>query len=293
MIKQSIKKTLRYLGYEIHSIKTFSQERAQVSITDPPSINPIWPLPRHSGGLSDEEIRGEFAKYDLWHYAYKFDGGLSFLAHHNNPGPNTDAPDRPLQRFRHFMPYLVAAQGGSLQDKRILDIACNSGFWSIQCALLGAEVVGFDARTELIEQANLIKSIVGVNNVEFRVLDFWDMNPQALGGTFDIVLSLGILYHLPKPLEALQLIKLMTRKNILLDTAVYPSNNPIVMLHWEEPSDIRKAVSSGIVAHPSKKSIDFMLSHIGAFEWFEIPIRTSDMPPVYLDQGRASWLIEV
>jgi 2-polyprenyl-3-methyl-5-hydroxy-6-metoxy-1,4-benzoquinol methylase len=95
------------------------------------------------------------------------------------------------------MPYLVAANGGCLRGKRILDIACNSGFWSIQCALLGAEVVGFDGRAELIRQADLIKSIVGVDDVQFRVLDFWDMSRQALGGTFDIVLNLGILCHLP------------------------------------------------------------------------------------------------
>ena len=65
------------------------------------------------------------------------------------------------------MPYLMEAERGSLKGKRVLDIACNSGFWSVQCALLGAEVVGFDARPGLIEQANLIKRIVGVDQVEF------------------------------------------------------------------------------------------------------------------------------
>jgi SAM-dependent methyltransferase len=294
MIKQGIKKALRYLGYEIHRREPFSQEnRARVPITQPPPINPVWPLPRRSGGPSEEEIREEFAKYDLWHYAYEFDGGLSFPARHNNPGPLADAPERPLQRFRHFMPYLVEAENGSLQGKRILDIACNSGFWSIQCALLGAEVVGFDARPELIEQANFIKSIVGIDNVAFKILDFWDMSPRSLDGTFDIVLNLGILYHLPTPLEALQLTKSMARRVILLDTVVYPSNDSMIRLSWEEPFDIRAASISGIVAYPSKSSIDLMLRHIGVAEWFEIPIRTTDMPRDYLDHMRASWLIKV
>jgi 2-polyprenyl-3-methyl-5-hydroxy-6-metoxy-1,4-benzoquinol methylase len=91
---------------------------------------------------------------------------LSFATSHVNPGLDTDDPKRPLQRYRHFMPYVVASQGGSLKGKRVLDIACNSGFWSIQCALLGAEVVGFDARPELIEQANLLKQITGADNVD-------------------------------------------------------------------------------------------------------------------------------
>jgi SAM-dependent methyltransferase len=293
MIKQNIKTILRHFGYEIHRLESHPRTKAQALIRGPRPIDPVWPLPRQLGGLSDEEMRKEFARYDLWHYSYKFDGGLSFSVRHNNPDPLSEAPDRPLQRFRHFMPYLVEAQNGSLQGKRVLDIACNSGFWSIQCALLGAEVVGFDARVELIEQANLIKSIVGINNVEFKVLDFWDMNPQSLGGSFDIVLSLGILYHLAKPLESLELTKSMTREHILLDTAVYPSNDPVYELRWEEPTDIRNASGSGIVAYPSKSAIGLMLKHLRFAEWFEIPLRTSDMPPDYLDHRRASWLIKV
>lgn len=293
MIKKTFKNILRSFGYEIHKIGYSPKENVQISRPQPPPINPIWPLPRHAGGLSDEEIKQEFANHDLWHYAFEFDGNLSFSARHNNPGLYADEPERPLQRFRHFMPYLVAAHGGSLEGKRVLDIACNSGFWSIQCALLGANVVGFDARSELIDQANLIKSIVGVENVEFKTLDFWEMTPQLLGGTFDIVLCLGILYHLPKPLEALQLITQLAKTNILLDTAVFQSDAPFIKLHWEEPFDIRAASSSGIVASSSKSSIELMLRHIGVDEWFEIPIRSTDMPRIYLDGRRASWLIKV
>jgi hypothetical protein len=94
-----VQNTLRYLGYEVHRIESYSpkhlQNREQALITEPPQIDPIWPLPRHSDGFSDEEIRKEFARYDLWHYAYKFDGGLSFSARHNNPGLLADAPNRP------------------------------------------------------------------------------------------------------------------------------------------------------------------------------------------------------
>ena len=175
----------------------------------------------------------------------------------------------------------------------MLDIACNSGFWSIQCALLGAQVVGFDSRPELIDQANLVKSIVGVHNVDYQVLDFWDMSQQTLGGTFDIVLMLGILYHLPEPIEALKLARAMARTHILLDTSVYRSHDSLVKLVWEEPFDIRAASKAGVVAGPSKGAIDLILRHIGAADWFEIPVSTADMPLDYLDGGRASWLVRV
>jgi SAM-dependent methyltransferase len=191
------------------------------------------------------------------------------------------------------MPYVIESQGGSLKGKRVLDIACNSGFWSIQCALLGAEVVGFDARPELIGQANLLKRIAGIDNVEFRVLDFWEMSPEALGGEFDVVLNLGFLYHVPKPVEALERTKIMARRHILLDTAVHPSGEFALHLKWEKPFDIRMAADEGIVALPTKPALELMLRHLKVEEWCEIPIRTKDLPVDYLTGRRASWLIAV
>ena len=191
------------------------------------------------------------------------------------------------------MPYVVHSQGGTLEGKRVLDIGCNSGFWSIQCALLGAEVIGFDARSELIEQANLLKWITGADKAEFRRLDFWEMSPETLGGKFDVVLNLGFLYHLPKPLEALELTKRMSRNHILLDTAVHPSDELAIYLKWERPMDIRMAAHEGMVALPTKPGVELMLRHLKFDSWIEIPVRTGDLPIDYLTRRRASWLIKV
>lgn len=289
MIKRELRRVLRRLGYDIRKVPTSRVARpAQV----PPAVTPLWPLPRNPRGPSDEEIRKEFARYNFWHYAYEFEGGLSFPARHNNPGLDTDVPGRHLQRFRHFMPYLVAACGGSLEGKRILDVACNSGFWSLQCALRGADVVGFDARAELIEQARLLTRITGASGVEFRLLDYWRMSAEMLG-SFDVVLNLGFLYHVPNPVEALERTKRMAREHILLDTAVHPSTECAIHLKWEEPFDIRTAVEEGVVALPTKSGVELMLRHLKFNEWFEIPVRSRDMPIDYLSRRRASWLIKV
>lgn len=287
MIKRLINQSLRRLGYEIRRVPRSPPEPA------PPSIEPVWPLPRHANGPSDAEIRHEFARHRLWHYAYEFEGGLSFPARHDHPFQDTNLPGRQLEAFRHFMPDLVDACGGSLAGKRVLDIACNSGFFALQCAFLGAEVVGFDARPELIEEANLLKRITGVETVEFKTLDFWDMSPQTLGGTFDVVLNLGLLYHLPKTLEAIERTKAMARERILLDTAVVPSDAAMIQLNWEEAVDIRMAACDGAVAIPTRAAVDLMLKHLRCKGWYEIPIRSANAPTVYLERRRASWLIDI
>jgi 2-polyprenyl-3-methyl-5-hydroxy-6-metoxy-1,4-benzoquinol methylase len=286
--------TLRRFGYEVQPIHPRVSPRVGTPGAVPPPLEPVWPLPRREGGPSDDEIRAAFARYPSWQYAYRFEGGLSFDAQHKGQTkPVSDAPERPVQRFRHFMPWVVDAMGGTLRDKRVLDVSCNSGFWSMQCALLGAEVVGFDVRPELIEQANLVKDIVGADNARFQVLDYWDMSPEALGGTFDVVLHLGVLYHLSKPLQALELTKTVARDCVLLDTVVYRSDNAVMKLLWEEPHDIQMAGQAGIAAFPSRRAVDLMLRHIGATSAFEIPRRNDDLPPDYLNGRRASWLFRV
>lgn len=293
MLRRFVQSTLNYFGYSISRIPSPSKRARSALAGILPPLDPVWPLPRQLGGLSAEEIRREFAKHELWHYAFEFEGGISFPAIHKVDCPS-DYPEAPLQCFRHLMPHVLRAVNGNLQGKRVLDIACNSGFWSVQCALLGAEVVGFDARAEVIEQANLIKSIVGVNNVEFKVLDFWNMSPQALDGQFDMVLFIGSLHVLPDPLRALELARAMTQQWMLLDTLVHPTNDTVVKLYWgEEPIDIRQPSRAGIVACPSKSSVDLMLRHIGVSDWFEIPVGDNPMPRPYREHRRASWLIKV
>jgi tRNA (mo5U34)-methyltransferase len=292
MLKETAQRTLRRLGYEIRRVESAdrTQSASRPPAAPPPPLQPTWPLPIRGEPRTEAGIRAAFNRFPLWHYAYSFEGGLDFGLRHNTPNELSDDPARPLQRFRHFMPSLLAACGGSLQGKRVLDIACNSGFWSLQCALLGAEVVGFDGRQELIDQANLLKSITGAQTAEFQLLDFWDMSPETLG-TFDVVLNLGILYHLPKPLEALELTRAVARNIVLLDTVVYRSEKPLIQLGWEEPRDIRSAVTRGVIAKPSKAAVEMLLRHVGFRSWEEIPVRSDDAPPDYQSGARASWVV--
>jgi len=269
--------------------------RAERASGGPPALAPVWPLPRAARGPSDAEVRGSASRHPFWLYGFDFEGGLAVPGRAEAIGRRGFAqPERPLQRFRHFMPWLFAVTGGSLRGKRVLDIACNSGFWSIQCALLGAdEVVGFDARAELVEQANLIKAAAGVERASFRVLDFWDMDPARLGGTFDVVLNLGLLYHLAKPLDALELTRRMAREYIVLDTVVQADRAPVLLLGWEEPEDIGSLVRAGLVMYPSKRAVEMMLKQVGLADYREIPLRSTDLPVQYLRDERATWLIRV
>ena len=108
-----------------------------------------------------------------------------------------DYPRVKWQRFQHAIP-------ADLRGKTVLDIGCNGGFYSIEMKRRGADrVVAIDFDDRYLAQARFAAEALGCE-IEFRKLSVYDV--QKLGEQFDIVLFLGVLYHLRHPLLALDLI---------------------------------------------------------------------------------------
>lgn len=83
-------------------------------------------------------------------------------------------------------------------ELRILDLACLEGGYSIEMALHGATVVGIEGRDINIEKARYAQQALRLENVEFFQDDVRNLSVETYG-TFDVVLVLGILYHLDTP----------------------------------------------------------------------------------------------
>ncbi len=88
----------------------------------------------------------------------------------------------------------------------MLDIGCNAGFYSIEMKKRGAgRVLGIDSDQRYLDQARLATEALGFGDIEFARLDVYDV--AALGEKFDLVIFMGVLYHLRHPLLALDLIR--------------------------------------------------------------------------------------
>ncbi len=86
---------------------------------------------------------------------------------------------------------------GGIEDRTILDLACMEGLFAIEFARQGAKVLGVDGRQGHVARAAFAAEAIGLENVEFRQGDVREFN--ADGKQFDLVLALGILYHLDAP----------------------------------------------------------------------------------------------
>lgn len=91
-----------------------------------------------------------------------------------------------------------------IKDKRILDIGCNEGFFSLKMAEYGAqEVVGIDADRCRIEKAQFISDVLQISNIHYEVADIFDKNIEKFG-YFDFALCMGFLHRVPYPYQAMQ-----------------------------------------------------------------------------------------
>lgn len=144
------------------------------------------------GDLSQDEIRARVEELGDWFHNMDLNGVATAPDHFLH-----DYPRNKFNRFAHAIP-------ADLSGKSVLDIGCNAGFYAIEMKRRGASrVLGVDSDERYLAQARLAAEVQRAE-VEFRNLSVYDLG--ALGERFDIVLFMGLLYHLRHPLLALDII---------------------------------------------------------------------------------------
>ncbi len=115
------------------------------------------------------------------------------------------APQHFLGDFpRVFWRYIEGAVP-DLRGKSVLDVGCNGGFYSVEAKRRGARrVVGIDVDERYLNQARFAAEVLGFPDIEFRRMTVYDV--AKLGEKFDVVIFMGVLYHLRHPLLALDLL---------------------------------------------------------------------------------------
>lgn len=101
---------------------------------------------------------------------------------------------------------------------RVLDVGARDGFYSFECERRGAEVVAIDYADARDTGFLVAKEILGsaLNLIQDNVFNI----THEKYGTFDIVLFLGVLYHLRDPLMAIDALRNVCRGELFLETHV-------------------------------------------------------------------------
>ncbi|MFN2627991.1 MAG: class I SAM-dependent methyltransferase [Gaiellaceae bacterium] len=111
--------------------------------------------------------------------------------------------------------------GGELEGLRVLDLASLEGMYAFELARRGADVVAIEGREANIEKARFAARTLGLDSIRFLHGDVRALS-RAEHGEFDVVLCLGILYHLDVPdlFELVERVSEVCRRALVVDTAV-------------------------------------------------------------------------
>jgi tRNA (mo5U34)-methyltransferase len=151
---------------------------------------------------TDERIRSRVAELGEWFHNLDLEGVQT--------APNHFLHDYPRSKFKNFAGVLPE----DLSGKSVLDVGCNAGFYSFEMKRRGADrVLGIDFDDRYLAQARFAAEVQGFD-VEFHKLSVYDL--AILGERFDLVVFMGVLYHLRHPLLALDLIHEHVANDLLL-----------------------------------------------------------------------------
>jgi tRNA (mo5U34)-methyltransferase len=166
-----------------------------------------------------------------WFHNYELASGVW-----TNPAGRYPGIDYPLQRWRLIEPLLPEVKG-----KSCLDVGCSSGFFSLKLKELGAaHVLGidFEQQPKAIDQAKFAARTLGLE-VEFRVMSAYDL--AGINKTFDVVLFMGVFYHLRHPLVALEAVRAVCGGTMIFQT--------ITTKHQGNISELLPAVKEDLTLH--------------------------------------------
>jgi tRNA (mo5U34)-methyltransferase len=150
---------------------------------------------------ADDEVRARIAAIPHWYHPIEVRPGIV------TPGTN----DARLVLETLDLP-------ADCRGLRALDLGTRDGFFAFELERRGAEVVAVDylAMTDsgFAVAADLLQS-----RVTYLQRNLYGLSAAELG-TFDLVLFLGLLYHLTDPLGALRIVRSLTRRRMYLETLV-------------------------------------------------------------------------
>jgi tRNA (mo5U34)-methyltransferase len=142
--------------------------------------------------LSSDDIRRRVRELGDWFHNMNL-GGVQ-------TAPNHFLGDYPAIKWTRFADAIPRDLAGCT----VLDIGCNGGFYSLEMKRRGAaRVIGIDSDTRYLAQARFAAEVTGLD-IEFREMSVYDV--PSLNEKFDVVLFMGVLYHLRHPLLALDML---------------------------------------------------------------------------------------
>ena len=175
---------------------------------------------------SRDEIATRVRELAPWFHNLSLDGVETAPDHFLGDYPRTK-----WHRFAHAVP-------DDLHGRSVLDIGSNAGFYAIEMKRRGADrVVAMEPDARYLAQARFAAAVSDCD-IEFRQCSIYDL--PLLPEKFDVVLCMGVVYHLRYPLLALDLIRRYAVNELLIFQSMLRGSAEVEQLRADYPFEERR-----------------------------------------------------
>jgi tRNA (mo5U34)-methyltransferase len=187
------------------------------------------PAKEQVGGEQDR-LESEIAALGPWFHNLHLPDGTE-------TAPTHFLGDFPRYKWQALAPHLPKR----LDGWTALDIGCNAGYYSFELARRGARVTGIDVDPHYLRQAKWATRELGLQQViEFRQMQVYDLADE--NERFDLVLFMGVFYHLRYPVLGLDIVARLTRRMMVFQTLTTPGME-VYPDTWDHPINERDALN--------------------------------------------------
>jgi tRNA (mo5U34)-methyltransferase len=207
------------------------QLKKHITLEEFPFVAQRRPNPR----WDERSLKAEILRLGHWEYHLSFEHGLDTGIHGTF---NDGTIDFHRYRSKLISETIAGLVGVKLADTTIIDLASHCGVFSMDIAYRGAKsVLGVEYREKNLNQARFLKDYYQVERVDFEQGDIYDLGEHVKA---DVVMCLGLLYHVVRPIEVVELcyercrqfavIETVCHKQPLSGYVVVTGKNPLVAI---------------------------------------------------------------
>lgn len=189
---------------------------------------------------SDEGVRDAIARLGPWFHNLHLPDGTQTR-------PDHPYGDFPRFKWRQIAPHLPE----DLRGARALDVGCNAGFYAFELARRGAEVLAVDIDDRYLAQARWAAERFGLaGRVRIEKRSVYGL--AQVEGRFDVVLFLGVFYHLRHALLGLDIVARRVGGLLVFQTLTMPGDQ--ILGESREPG----LMDRGVLADPGWPKMAFI-----------------------------------